>query len=304
MRFIQEMPLENPSPPVLDYFRHLELPEIYRDRPPHAALLNGIDKCIRRFHIFLDVLERYEVGFDPEAVDADLKSNVEESYDNLLDSMMEFCEDCQRVLEDIVGDASDAKAKKIVSDYKKAVRAYRDVIARSVNHVKHNQGRLRLMSALPDGRQDWVHGYYIEGMAGPNVIGPSSSLHPENMGVTFNRDLRFHFVGLFFVSQCLMTHVRFADVRFNRVERDESIEKESKREAPLGRVARKILVRPRIYFLCEKNLPKPIISIRRETLKISMAERERDAFFFGSARIVCYFTIAAGTPSYRVPFIG
>lgn len=304
MRFFLEVPLETPSPPVVDFFRHAELPEVYRDRPPHAALLNGLDKCSRRLLIFLDVIDKYESAFDPDVVDEDLKSNVEESYDNFLDSMMEFCEDCQRVLEDVVNDLSDSKAKKIVSDYKKAVSSYRDGIAKLVNHVKHNQGRLRLMSALPDGRKDWVHGYYIEGMAGPNVIGPSSRLHPEKMGVTFNRDLRFHFVGLFFVSQCLMTHLGFADIRLKPDERSGSKRKESKREDPLGRVARKIAARPKIYFLCEKGLPRPIVSVREEKLTVSMAEKEVNSFFFGGARVVCYFTIAAGTPTYQLPFIG
>ena len=89
------------------------------------------------------------------------------------------------------------------------VRAYRTDIGTLVNRIKHNQGRLRFLSARMHHKPDlWWSGYFVEGALATGV-GPDATIHSARSGAfSFNRDLRYHLCELLFTSDALAQAVR------------------------------------------------------------------------------------------------
>lgn len=134
---------------------------------------------------------------------------VIEAYDAFLDALMELMDDCDNVLLCFFPDKRARNKQAAVKRYRKRVNGYRDHIGLLVNHIKHNQGRVRLISIVPDPDRDLapVHGYFAEAVV-DGVLGPHPGIHDGNTAFSFNRDLRFHAVNVLVVSAALADAVQ------------------------------------------------------------------------------------------------
>lgn len=134
--------------------------------------------------------------------DDQLVEELIERYDALLDALMEHMDDASRVLLCFFPDPNKRKQHPAVKAYERAIEQYRDHIGLLVNHIKHKQGRLRLVAF--ECKSEVVLGYFVEAVHSSGYLGPDPRLHDGgDTAYSFNRDLRFHIASLFLVSTVL-----------------------------------------------------------------------------------------------------
>jgi hypothetical protein len=120
---------------------------------------------------------------------------------------MEHMEDCETIMESFFEDLKLKQSKKTIEAYKKKVDPYRDHIGKVDNFIKHNQGRLRLIAFYDES--SLFPGYFVEGLVGKGVVGPTPVIHPNaDSAFSYARDLRFHLVNIYGVSRHLTTCIQ------------------------------------------------------------------------------------------------
>lgn len=178
----------------------------HQSRPPLGIYNVSVHQCVSSFTRVLDLLlDEESAGKSFYTKDNSAwEFEILQRYDGLLDALMEHMEDCLNVLLCFFPDKKSRKSDLIIKAYEKNVGFYRDHIGRVDNHIKHNQGRLRVVGMRNDAH--FVLGYFVEGVDENGVLVPYKPIHGEkNSAFSFNRDLRFHLAHLFFVSSHLET---------------------------------------------------------------------------------------------------
>jgi hypothetical protein len=148
--------------------------------------------------------------------------NLMNSQRQLLYSLMEHMEDCFNVLKCFVQPPSSdprkrtkaayCKSSTIIDTCVKSVEPYWNHISDIVNHSKHNQGRVRFCVIFDENNM--IPGYFVESaeeildrandqVSDWEVLGPSSAIHGKyrDTAFSFARNLRYHFVNVYFVSK-------------------------------------------------------------------------------------------------------
>jgi hypothetical protein len=180
------------------------------------------------------------------------KENLIESYEGLLHSLMHHMEDCVSVIKGFLPTDSAIAKSAAAKTYGKNVRPYRSHIGIVVNRIKHQQGRLRLMTVrLGDFR---FAGYFVErGLTGGSV-GPDPDIHEAGLtAFSFNRDLRYHLCHVFLASAELARAVE----RLTGAPRSLSVAVGQ----PLGQGLHHVMVLPETYFPDEYEKPRPVLRL-------------------------------------------
>ena len=133
----------------------------------------------------------------PEADSGDAESPEEhvdellESQEALLHGLMQHMDDCINILRGFTVERRAFNKNHHVKAYRRAVQEYRDHIGAVVGRIKHQQGRLCLLTVRL-GPSSFA-GYFVAvGLAGGSV-GPDPSIHKDGLtAFSFNRDLRYH----------------------------------------------------------------------------------------------------------------
>ena len=110
--------------------------------------------------------------------------------ESLLKGLMEHMDDCVNILRGFTVDSRDFDKNRHVRVYRRAVDEYRAHIGKVVGRLKHQQGRLTLMTVQLETSS--FAGYFVTvGLLGGG-IGPDPDIHPHITAFSFNWDLRFH----------------------------------------------------------------------------------------------------------------
>lgn len=167
-------------------------------RHPLAVYNISISQVVGRFSATLKSHKQLLLPYSASMEKEERNAAFVDSLDALLDSLIEHIDDCNNVIRCFFETDSNTKYKKIYSQFKSSIRPYRDHIGKVVNKIKHEQGRLRLISfSWPSGNSI---GYFVEGVNHEGAVGPDQDIHEGgNTAFSVARDLRFHLCGIYFV---------------------------------------------------------------------------------------------------------
>jgi len=196
---------------------------------------------------------------DPQVQEEDFL----EATDHLLDALMEHLDDCGTIIKCLSPDPNSKEHSRNQRKFKQAIKPYKNHIGKIVNHIKHNQGRLRPVKVSWPGNA--VIGYFVEGPFGDNGVGPESSIHKDDhRGFSVNRDFPFHLCQVHSVSRNLVQTLRGMSPELRAVKPLATLEKQARWIDCLTEASGL----DNYYFPWELNEPKPLINITSQAVRI------------------------------------
>jgi len=128
-------------------------------------------------------------------------------HESLLYSLMEYIETCHSILTGCFPTQDLAKKHSVTRDYERAVKEYRNYVAKIVNAIKHSQARLRSIVAFSDRVS--IVGYYVESALPDGVIGPNEAIHRDgDEAFSIGLELRYHLFGIYSTASALATALK------------------------------------------------------------------------------------------------
>jgi hypothetical protein len=226
-------------------------------RPPLGVYNLSVETVARRLARVLQGIRAVQ----GDSRNADLAEDLLEAQESLLHGLMQHMEECTGILMGFSPDDRAFKKSPVAKAYGSQVREYRTHIGKVVNRIKHNQGRLRFVSASMRERPDiWWCGYFVEGASATGGVGPDPTVHGDAAGVfSFNRDLRRHLCELLFTSQALANAVApHTAVGTNDGPNRPDAEN-------LLSLIEAVVASPEIYFPDEYEEPRPTLDVKQGT---------------------------------------
>jgi len=127
--------------------------------------------------------------------------SVVDLHSECLLAMESHLDDCSAIAEAAFSSDGEIRARQS-KRFKSMTKGYDDRIGRIVNHLKHHHGRLR--GFVFHSSRECFPGYYVEGVAEDGSVGPEPTVHKGGKGAfSFARDVRLHFVWIYFLSERL-----------------------------------------------------------------------------------------------------
>lgn len=191
-------------------------------------------------------------------VDATQVDDLLDSTRSLLYSLAEHVEDCERILyalAELKPANNPNRTKKAVREFRTNIGDYLKTSSGVANHVKHAQNRLRYMVVSNDKAA--ALGLFIEGFANDGSLGPNPEFHRGgSTGYSFNRFLRWHFCGIYWLSRNLSTFIYELRPELKPAEvNDPNL------PSILIEIATEIGQLPTIFFPSEAQDPVPLIEV-------------------------------------------
>jgi hypothetical protein len=175
----------------------------HKFRHPRAIYNVSYSTVIEKLHDTIVTLYQVmgeKLFLDPKNYEWDI--NLLTKQKDLLYTLMEHLDDCENILACFISPSDNRNKNPYVRSFKKAIKEYQDHIGKIVNHIKHEQGRIRSIVFINDKLA--MPGYFIENAVGENAIGPVEKIHPNGQGAfSFARDLRYHFFYFHAVAESL-----------------------------------------------------------------------------------------------------
>lgn len=171
------------------------------------------------FEKLLTALESVEnIDLSSPKLDPSWNKNLHESLEQFLRNIMDHFDDCESIVKGFIPKGRKRAEVPQISAYNKAIQFYRTHIGKIVNHIKHKQGRIRSIALFKNSSTHL--GYFVEGPAENGSLGPAPHIHKGgDTAFSFNRDVRLHFHGLYYVSQQVAKTVSdIGNVDFSTVE--------------------------------------------------------------------------------------
>lgn len=273
--------------------------ETYKVRHPLAAYNTSLAAVSDKVIKVLDVLEKVqkEREFEVEK-NSDWESELIDATDHMLDSIMEHLEDCVGVIRSFFPESKSGDFKSAKKVFSKSISGYRDHIGKIVNYLKHNQGRLRVISF------SWSNGsslgYFVEGPVAGGGLGPVSVVHrDEASAFSYYRDVPFHLCNMYAVSRRLAVVIR--GINKGRMRSGKPLEKG--KPTKLARALERASKLPRIYFDDEVKKGVPDIRFGSKRVKIDCPNKKVRAHAVpGGARVRVSFRGDGYTRSYVMPY--
>ena len=180
------------------------------------------------------------------------RNELLDSQEALLKALMEHMDDCVNILRGFTASKRDFDKNRHVRAYRQAIEEYRAHIGKVVGRLKHQQGRLTLMTVqLATSR---FAGYFVTiGLLGGS-IGPDPDIHPHITAFSFNRDLRFH------LCHFLLTSVHLA----RAVEALTGARPDYPAKGALADVIKAVMALPETYFPDEYKKRRPVLRFEAE----------------------------------------
>ncbi|MCK9366003.1 MAG: hypothetical protein M0P72_02500 [Metallibacterium scheffleri] len=272
--------------------------EIYGVRHPLAAYNISIAHVSRRILKTLDALTEAHAASQSAQTNHEVwKESLLEATDHMLDSLMEHMDDCGGIIRSFFPDAESKQYRDVYDKYKRSVEPYRKYIGNIVNYIKHNQGRLRLISVKwPAGV---CIGYYVEGPDGEGILGPAPSIHkPSNTAFSYNRDIPFHLCNVFSVGARLATALHSINKRIVSPQPGSAGP-----ETNLTKVLRRASELKRDYLFDEVNKDVPLIRLHGDGLEIEYPSAKKAVSPPNGSRISGSFEGDGVSRSFRLPYM-
>ncbi len=125
-------------------------------------------------------------------------------------ALLEHLEDCANIARVFFPKDESTKKEPLLREILEQLKPYRDTVDRIVNAMKHRQARLGLFQAT--NSMVTLHGYSVQGLIGPDLIGPDLTVHNKNSrgpkAFSFSSDLRKYFCTVYAVGHHLANFVK------------------------------------------------------------------------------------------------
>lgn len=182
----------------------------------------------------------------------DLLRNLEK----LLYALMEHMDDCENIIKCFFTPGTKLNQETSYKNYQSSVSFYRTHIGKVVNHLKHNQGRLRSFGMIIDNIPHL--GYFVEGLSDDGSIGPAPHIHSGgDTAFSYARDIRFHLYYLYFVSVKLSEAIN----AIVNPDKDRIAYQTGDKNTNLESTLQKIAQLPMAVFLDESQKDFPLVTI-------------------------------------------
>lgn len=264
-------------------------------RPPKGIYNLSLHQVVDRFSMVVQKLGTLPSMNDREKSADAVRRDFLHSLDALLDALVEHIEDCNSVIKCFFSSDDDKSYKAIFQAFRAEVRPYRDHIAKLVNKVKHNQGRLRFLYHQSIFGKSF--GYFVEAADRNGVIGPDGDIHANgDTAFSIPRDLRYHICGVFFVAERLAHAIRKATglEEFNAAPGD----------VALGELIRSVSSIAPVFFPDEIKAPYPAIKIESEACRLSLGKENIESAKAPLTATISVSFVADGVSNaYRVPYM-
>jgi hypothetical protein len=206
------------------------------DRHPFSRYDNSLQKILENYSLVLNEVSAINTALldSNESLAYDL-NKLSKAQEGLLFALLSHFDDCYAVLKSIC--PPDTSNTEVFVDrwlkaanhptfpsFKTNISVYKDSFDRIVNNIKHEGGKLCSLVKISRGkgivqqssksRIFYLHsnirlaGYYLEGMQPDGTIGPHPEIHPGNVAISLNYDLRYHFANIYRISKRLSEAVR------------------------------------------------------------------------------------------------
>lgn len=239
---------------------------------------------------------------NPLLIDSDQGATdtaIRHSTDAVLDALMEHFDDCSNLLKCYLDNGPAKKKNQVFSLVQTNWRDYRGHVATIVNRIKHKQRRVRTIVFYGD---TWAApGYFIEGPAGPKLIGPDPEIHKGGgTAFSFRRNLAFHICSIYSVSRSIATALGGVDPIFRNAEPAGS---PTDFERSWVKMIVDIDSLTRFVYPDEAAKPYPLGRVTGSKLTIAYPSKERP-IPVPNARITASSRVDGMSPSIRMPYFG
>ena len=151
-----------------------------------AVIAKRVDRVLSLLRVVVPEADPGGAGSPEKHVDELL-----ESQEALLHGLMQHMDDCINILRGFTVERRAFNENHHVKAYRRAVQEYRDHIGNVVGRIKHQQGRLCLLT-VQLGPSSFA-GYFVAVGLADGSVGPDPNIHKGGLtAFSFNRDLRYH----------------------------------------------------------------------------------------------------------------
>lgn len=268
-------------------------------RHPLAAYRISLSEVVGKLLAVVDALALVQASGRRPGEDASCDRHLLDATDHMLDALMEHIGDCNSVLRSLFA-LGDSRYRRVYDRFKNSVRPYREHIGAADNYLKHNQGRLVLMSFEWGASSSF--GYYIEGPLGSGT-GPATAVHGEaGTAFSFNRDIPFHVCHVYAISDRLAAAIEGAGFSQDSAEPHDS-DKEASQQ--LARLLSEVAKLPRVWFPDELRKPAPLVQLDEEGVLIEYpSDRTGRIGPPYGARVTTVLSGDGVTRSFKLPYLG
>lgn len=295
-------------PPLAERLKRIPVAGLHNARlqlrHPAGLYHISLERLAERFEAILDPLEVLSSEFQAGAEPPDLGDIIDKT-EALLRSVMEYLEDCNNVLISLFPSNREAVVHPAVKQFAREIKPYRDRVAMIVNAVKHRAGRLR--PAFMHWNSAFAPGYFVEGVLEGGIIGPDANIHNGgDTAISLFRDVKLHFVMIFFVSASLdkaVSQIVKLDPR-----QPGNVEKNEKGVLKYRELARRISPLPSIVFPDEIVVPFPLIRLLKADAfgsEVEFIYRVGDArcLTFGKFKLQVQWGGDGVADTFKVPYL-
>ena len=304
------------------------------DRHPFSRYSNSLQKILGNYSLVLNEVNAINVAIldSNESIIYDF-NKLSKAQEGLLFALLSHFDDCYAVLKSICPpDSSNTEVfvdrrLKIANhptfpSFKTDISVYRDSFDGIVNNIKHEGGKLCSLVKISrhkgivqqprKSRIAYLHanarlaGYYLEGMQPDGTIGPHPEIHPGNVAISLNYDLRYHFANIYRISKRLSEAVRRGVklIHGEDLPYTPKLEK-APRQEEWAQIAEQISKIPKLFYRNEFNKNAPDISVEgkpESAMLIIAMPGSKGIPWQGEILIQSMFQIDSSSLSYRPPY--
>lgn len=230
----------------------------YQLRHPLGIYNISVRHILTSFNQVLTLLEEIiEQMNKTKYYNADKFSDLAMQQRFLLYFLMEHLDDCENIIRCFFETSKDFEKSKVWKVYQKQIKKYRVHIGTSTGHLKHKRGEITPLFAVDE--KNLILGYFVEGVGEKGEIKPYQNLH-ESIGfaISFARDLRFHFVWLYLLSEYLSDAI----IELTAIDPTEIDTEVDDQSFNFYRIAERITQIPPVFFRPEIKLANPQLELR------------------------------------------
>jgi hypothetical protein len=275
----------------------------YQLRHPFGIYNVSANRIMSEFEeVTNELTNTKQYDFRSNKLDPDWDKNLLLHLEKLLYALMEHIDDCENIIKCFYPIGTKLAQEVNFRAYQSAINLYRTHIGKVVNHLKHNQGRLRSFGMLDN---DIVHlGYFVEGLSSDGSLGPAPKIHKRgSTAFSYARDIRYHLYSLYYVSQKLTQTLE----AISTPDKNKVMYKIGDNNIDLEKILYGVINLPFVVFPDELQKDFPSVTLERHQgqLRLTLSSNKRPIGLHSGSPPIKYVAFYMGdgvSRSFRLPY--